>query len=86
MKDYNLFIMYNMYIFRLGSTTSGSGLKTSIGINKNHKVAQNNKRTMGSGLVSEIYDGSKLQRKSDILRNIKIAQPKIPKKYISFDF
>jgi hypothetical protein len=77
-----------MYIFRLGSTTSGSGLKTSIGINKNHKVAISNKKTMGSGLVSEIYDNSKgkIQRKGDILRNLKIAQPKIPKKYISFDF
>jgi hypothetical protein len=74
-----------MYIFRLGSTTSGAGLKTSMGVNKNHKIARSNKRTMGSGLVSEIYEKGKIQRKSDILRNLKIAQPRIPKKYISFD-
>jgi hypothetical protein len=40
---------------------------------------------MGSGLVTEIYDNGKVQRKSDILRNLKIAQPRVPKKYISFD-
>jgi hypothetical protein len=75
-----------MYIFRLGTTTSGAGLRTSKGINKNHKVLLNNKRTMGSGLVPEIYEkGIITQRKSDILRNIKISQPRIPKKYISFD-
>jgi len=41
---------------------------------------------MGSGLVPEIYEKGMVQRKSDILRNLKIAQPRVPKKYISFDF
>jgi len=75
-----------MYIHKLGSTTSGAGLKTTMGINKNHNIARNHKRTMGSGLVPEIYEGGKVQRKTDLLRNLKIAQPRIPKKYISFDF
>jgi len=75
-----------MYIHKLGSTTSGAGLRTSIGISKTHRIARNNKKTIGSGLVSEIYEKGMVQRKSDILRNLKIAQPRIPKKYISFDF
>jgi len=74
-----------MYIHKLGSSTSGAGLRTSMGITKTHRVARNNKRTMGSSLVPEIYEKGMVQRKSDILRNLKIAQPKIPKKYISFD-
>jgi hypothetical protein len=74
-----------MYIHKLGSTTSGAGLRTTMGISKNHAVARNHKRMMGSGLVTEIYDNGKVQRKSDILRNLKIAQPRVPKKYISFD-
>ena len=74
-----------MYIHKLGSSTSGAGLRTSMGITKSHRVARNNKRTMGSSLVPEIYEKGMVQRKSDILRNLKIAQPKIPKKYISFD-
>jgi hypothetical protein len=75
-----------MYIHKLGSTTSGAGLKTTMGINKNNNIARNHKRTMGSGLVPEIYESGKVQRKTDLLRNLKIAQPRIPKKYISFDF
>lgn len=75
-----------MYIHKLGSTTSGAGLRTTIGITKKHNLARNNKRNMGSNLVPEIYEGGKVQRKTDLLRNLKIAQPKVPKKYISFDF
>jgi hypothetical protein len=74
-----------MYIHKLGSTTSGAGLRTTMGNTKTHTIARNNKRTMGSNLVPEIYEGGKVQRKTDLLRNLKIAQPKIPKKYISFD-
>ena len=74
-----------MYIHKLGSTTSGAGLRTSKGMTKTHRVAKNHKRILGSGLVPEIYDNGKVQRKSDILRNLKISQPKVPKKYISFD-
>jgi hypothetical protein len=75
-----------MYIHKLGSTTSGAGLRTTMGVSKTHSIARNHKRTMGSGLVPEIYENGKVQRKTDLLRNLKIAQPKIPKKYISFDF
>lgn len=74
-----------MYIHKLGSTTSGAGLRTSMGISKTHRIARNHKRTQGSGLVPEIYEKGIVQRKSDILRNIKISQPRVPKKYISFD-
>ena len=75
-----------MYIHKLGTTTSGAGLRTSMGMTKTHRIARSNKRTMGSGLVPEIYEKGMVQRKSDILRNLKIAQPRVPKKYISFDF
>jgi hypothetical protein len=75
-----------MYIHKLGNTTSGGGLRTSMGITKTHRVAKNHKRILGSGLVPEIYENGKVQRKSDILRNLKISQPRVPKKYISFDF
>jgi hypothetical protein len=75
-----------MYIHKLGNTTNGSGFRTSKGLSKNHRIAKNHKRLMGSGLVPEIYEDGKVQRKSDLLRNLKISQPKVPKKYISFDF
>jgi len=75
-----------MYIHKLGNTTSGGGLRTSMGITKQHRLAKNHKRILGSGLVPEIYEDGKVQRKSDILRNLKISQPRVPKKYISFDF
>ena len=74
-----------MYIHKLGSTTSGAGLRTTMGLTKTHKVARNNQRNMGSNLVPEIYENGKVQRKTDLLRNLKIAQPKVPKKYITFD-
>jgi hypothetical protein len=75
-----------MYIHKLGNTTSGAGFRTSKGLTKTHRIAKNHQRLLGSGLVPEIYEDGKVQRKSDLLRNLKIAQPKIPKKYISFDF
>jgi hypothetical protein len=75
-----------MYIHSLGKTTSGSGFKTSKGMTKQHKVAKPFNRGKYSGLVPEIYEGAGVQRKSEILRNLKISQPKVPKKYISFDF
>ena len=75
-----------MLIHKIGCSTSGSGFKISKGMTKNHKVARNHKRSLGSNLVPEIYEDGKVQRKTDLLRNLKIAQPRIPKKYISFDF
>ena len=75
-----------MYIHKLNSSTNGSGLRTSIGLTKHHRIAKNHKRLLGSGLVPEIYESGKVQRKSELLRNLKISQPKVPKKYISFDF
>jgi hypothetical protein len=75
-----------MYIHKLGNSTNGAGFRTTMGQTKHHRIAKNHKRLLGSGLVPEIYEDGKVQRKSDLLRNLKISQPKVPKKYISFDF
>jgi hypothetical protein len=75
-----------MYIHKLGNTTSGAGFRTSKGMTKTHKIARNHTRSLGSNLIPDIFEGGMVQRKTDILRNLKIAQPKVPKKYISFDF
>jgi hypothetical protein len=56
-----------------------------MGHTKNHKVAHNHKRIAGSGLKSEIYENGKIHRKSDLMKNLKISQPRLPKKYISFE-
>jgi hypothetical protein len=74
-----------MFIHKLHCTTSGSGGRTCIGINKNHRTAKNHKRVIGSGLTSELYNNGKIQRKSDLLKNLKITQPRVPKKYIAFE-
>lgn len=73
-----------VFIHKLMNTTSGSGNKISLGT-KQHRVAKNHKRILGSGLQTAIYEGGKLQKKGDLLRNLKLAQPKLPKKYISFE-
>ena len=74
-----------VFIHKLGFTTSGSGGRTSMGITKSHKFAKNHKRILGSGLKTEIYDNGKIQKKSDLMKNLKISQPRLPRKYISFE-
>ena len=48
-------------------------------------AARHHKRSMGSGLVNEIYENGKIHKATDTLRNLKVSQPRIPKKYITFD-
>jgi hypothetical protein len=72
-----------MYIHKLGKSLNGG--RMSKGHSKQHTIAKNHKRLLGSGLSSAIYDNNKLTRKSDLLKNLKITTPRIPKKYISFD-
>jgi len=73
-----------MYIHRLASSTSGSGNRISLGT-KNHKIARNHKRILGSGLQPAIYEGGKIHKKGELLKNLKIGQPKLPRKYVSFE-
>ena len=73
-----------MYIHKLGNSTAGNGNKISLGT-KQHRVAKNHKRIIGSGLQPQIYEGGKLHKKGELLRNLKLAQPKLPKKYIAFE-
>jgi hypothetical protein len=73
-------------IHRLGKTTSGGGGSTSMGMSKNHSLAKNQGKLMGgTGLSHKIYEGGKLQRKSEVLRDLKLSKPSIPKKYISLE-
>ena len=72
-----------MFIHKLHGSTAGG--RVSMGRSKNHKVAHNHKRIAGSGLKSEIYEGGSIHRKSDLMKNLKISQPRLPKKYISFE-
>lgn len=74
-----------MRIHRLGKTTSGAGGNISMGMSKNHNLAKDHSKLGGSGLHHKIYDDGKLQRKSEVLRDLKLSKPTIPKKYISFE-
>jgi hypothetical protein len=74
-----------MRIHRLGKTTQGSGGGISMGITKNHNIAKDHTKLSGSGLHHKIYEDGKLQKKGDVLRNLKLLKPSIPKKYISLE-
>jgi hypothetical protein len=74
-----------MRIHRLGQTTEGGGGRVSMGMTKNHGVAKDHTKLGGSGLHHKIYDEGKLQRKSEVLRDLKLSKPTIPKKYISLE-
>lgn len=71
-----------MHIHKLRKTTSGSGYGVSLRASKPHPFQ---KRTSGSGLVPEIFSNNKVSKSSEVLRNLKISKPRVPKKYISFE-
>ena len=48
-------------------------------------MARNHKRCCGSGLKPEIYENGIVHKATENLKGLKIAKPRIPKKYISFD-
>tara|TARA_R110000787_G_scaffold153216_3_gene267079 strand:+ start:179 stop:343 length:165 start_codon:yes stop_codon:yes gene_type:complete len=52
---------------------------------KNNPAARDHKRVLGSGLKDEVYEDGRLQKATETLRNLKIAKPRLPKKYITFD-
>jgi hypothetical protein len=77
-----------MYIHRLGKTTSGQGNRISGGFRGKGTatiMARNHKRCSGSGLKPEIYENGIVHKATENLKGLKIAKPRIPKKYISFD-
>ena len=42
------------------------------------------RRTMGSGISPEVYTMD-IKKPTDVLRNVKVSKPRMPKKYITFD-
>lgn len=75
-----------MYIHKLGKTTSGFGnriTKRGVGFRKG---AGNHHRTLGSGIVEQLFtqDGTgRTSKASELLRSLKLSRPRLPKKYIS---
>ena len=73
-----------MFIHKLRKTTSGGGNRISF-VGRTGQPKMYHKRSSGSGLVSEIFSNNRIQKGSDVLRNLKISKPRIPKKYITFE-
>ena len=74
-----------MYIHRLRKTTMGNGgSMTKRTMVKNVVAAPPMRRTMGSGIKPEVYTMD-IQRPTDVLRNVRVAKPRLPKKYITFE-
>jgi hypothetical protein len=78
-----------MYIYmklvHLKKSTMGCGGSVS-GAMKGSKIIQPYRRTMGNGIVPEMYDESLAPVKpSRVLQNIKFRKPSAPKKYITFE-
>jgi|LakMenEpi03Aug12_release.lakeMendotaPanAssembly.Ray.scaffolds.fasta_scaffold71207_2 hypothetical protein len=73
-----------MHIHKLRKTTSGSGYGVSL-IGRTGRPQMYSKRTSGSGLVPEIFSNNKIQKSSEVLKNLKISKPRVPKKYITFE-
>jgi hypothetical protein len=76
-----------MYIHKLGKSTRGGRITQGFSNSgSNGSIARHHKRSMGSGLKDEVYEGGAVHRATDTLRNLKVSKPRVPKKYISFDF
>ena len=73
-----------MYIHKLRQSTAGLGNRVSI-VGKGKALKTYHKRTCGSGVVPEIYSDGKVQKATEVLKNLKISKPRMPKKYISFE-
>ena len=76
-----------MYIHRLRKTTLGNGGSMTKKIMVKGKIAAKPMmRQLGSGIKAEVYDTQMgVVKPTDVLRNIKVAKSRIPKKYITFD-
>lgn len=74
-----------MYIHRLRKTTMGNGgSMTKRTLVRNVVSAPPMRRTIGSGIKPEVYTMD-IQRPTDVLRNVRVSKPRLPKKYITFD-
>ena len=73
-----------MRIHHLGRTTTGSGLRISRRGHFSRGYAKQISSNQGTGLTGEVFEHS-LDKVGDLLRQVTISQPRIPKKYISFD-
>jgi hypothetical protein len=79
-----------MYIHKLGKTTSGLGGRMTMNRGKavsgtGNMIARHHKRTMGTSMKPEIFEGGKIVRGSEALRQLKVSQSRMPKKYVSFE-
>ena len=73
-----------MLIQKLSTKTSGAGNSMSFN-GRAGKPKIHHKRTSGSGLVPEIFSDGRVSKGSEVLRNLKVSKPRIPKKYITFE-
>ena len=74
-----------MYIHRLRRTTMGNGGSMTKKIFCGGAVvARPMCRCMGSGIKSEVYENQAV-RPTDVLRNVRVAKSRLPKKYITFE-
>jgi len=77
-----------MYIHKLNKTTNGAGNRMTMGFrgtNGNNLIARHHKRSMGEGIKQEVFEGGKVHRATDTLKNIRVSKPRVPKKYINFE-
>jgi len=60
------------------------GSMTKRHLVKNTIAAPSMRRTMGSGIKPEVYE-SNVVRPTEVLRNVRVAKSRLPKKYITFE-
>jgi|TARA_R110000868_G_scaffold31179_4_gene114384 hypothetical protein len=78
-----------MYIHRLRRTTLGMGgsATTNCG-GRGMSITRPHRRYAGSGLnqlPADTFQPKINQPATDILRNLKVSRPRVPKKYINFE-
>lgn len=63
------------------------GARISHKIHTGGIVAKSHHRSLGSGiqnLEEKVFDNGVVKKASEVLRNVKLAKSRMPKKYISF--
>lgn len=73
-----------MLIHKLRTSTSGAGNSMSF-VGRTGKPKMYHRRTSGSGMVPEIFSDGRVEKGIDVLRNLRVSKPRIPKKYITFE-
>lgn len=75
-----------MRLVHLKKSTMGCGGSISGAMSKGSKVIQPYRKTMGNGIVPEMYSENLAPVKpSRVLQNIKFRKSGTPKKYITFE-